>query len=342
MGERITLVTAVFLTACTSGDKAHDLQDSGLGLSNSPTAQIIAPIAAETIRDGTLFIARGLVSDADQNPETLTVHWFVGDEGLPRPCPQGTLPDPDGLTQCDVAFSFDKPSIRLLVTDANGNTAEDTVTINLVAAEAPEVAITAPTGEQLYRTTDLISFEGTATDNEDASGALGVWWDSDIQGLLDLSQTINDAGAVSGTGFLEPGAHVVRLWAEDTSGRQSSASVLVQVFPPAAPPVVAMVSPLDGTTLNVGDLVLFQANVVDEFDRPEDIDISWSSTIDGELASTIATSDGDTQFSTSGLSQGEHAVTVVATDSDGLTAMDTVLLSVMDAGAADGEPDSVD
>ena len=329
----------LLLVGCSDSDKASgpaDTGTSGWSSSGPPTAQITAPAEAANVRDGALFVARGIASDPDQDPHTLTAHWFIGDEGEPRPCPQGNLPDAEGLILCDVSFSFDKPSIRLVVTDTDGNTTSDTVAINLVAAEAPEVSITAPDGSVGFRTTELIAFVGVVSDNEDNPEGLGVWWDSDVQGLLDLNHTVNGDGTVTGSGYLDPGQHTVRLWAEDTSGREGSASVVLNVFLPAAPPLVSIVTPADGTTVARGEMVLFQANVVDELDSAEVIGIAWDSSLDDSLGTDPATSDGAAQLATSTLSEGSHAIRVVATDTDGMTASDTIIVHVSETDDTGG------
>jgi hypothetical protein len=327
----------LLLAGCSGDNKSIEPTDTGTS-GGPPTAQITAPIEGENIRDGALFVARGIASDPDQDPHTLIAHWFIGDEGEPRPCPQGNLPDVEGLTQCDVSFSFDKPSIRLVVTDTDGNTSSDTVSINLVAAEAPEVSITAPDGSVDFRTTDLIAFSGVVSDNEDNPEGIAVWWNSDVQGLLDLSHTVDGDGTVAGSGYLDIGQHTVRLWAEDTSGRQGSASVVLSIFPPAAPPIISIVTPDDGTTAATGEMVLFQANVTDELDSPEVIGIAWDSSLvlDGLLGTDPATSDGTAQLATSTLSEGSHAIRVVATDTDGMTASDTIIVHVGETGDTGG------
>ena len=93
---------------------------------------------------GPLYIARGVVSDPDDNMEALIVHWFLGDEEKPRECPQGVRPDEDGITQCDVSFPRDKPPIRLRVQDDEGNIYEDGVSVEVVDASAPTATITSP------------------------------------------------------------------------------------------------------------------------------------------------------------------------------------------------------
>ena len=135
----------------------------------------------EQVRNGALYIARGVVSDPDDNMEALIVHWFLGDEEKPRECPQGR-PDEDGITQCDVSFSRDKPLIRLRVQDDEGNIYEDGVSVEVVDASAPTVTITSPRPPE-FRETDLINFEGNVSDGEDFPEALSLRWESSLSGM---------------------------------------------------------------------------------------------------------------------------------------------------------------
>ena len=83
-------------------------------------------------------------------------------------------------------------------------------------------------------------------------------------------------------------------------------------------------------------LITFAGVASDAEDADEDIAINWISSIEGDLTDVDGTvsSDGSfTGFAT--LTEGEHAITVVATDSTGLTAEDNVIISV---GAPNSAP----
>jgi len=338
MQGTLRILSSVLLLGCT--DKAGDeVSDTGR-TSAMPTAQITAPTTGEQIKNGALYIARGLVSDPDDNVESLIVHWFLGDEEKPRECPQGVRPDEDGITQCDVAFSRDKPLIRLRVQDDEGNEYEDGVSVEVIEASAPTVTISAPTTGSEFRETDLINFEGTVSDGEDFPEALSIRWESSLSGILDIGSTVDADGNVQGAGALTPGTHTIRLWAEDTSGRETNAETMIFVFPPAAAPVVEISEPEGGSTFEAGDLVLFVATVSDERDTPDSLDVSWTSSADGDLGGSSATADGRIELYTSSLSVGPHAITITVVDSDGRSASTSVVIDVtepspIDTGGAD-------
>jgi len=339
MRRRLRILPVLVLLGCS--DKTdEDATDSGRGSlkTGKPAAQITSPTTGEQIRNGALYVARGVVSDPNDDVESLIVHWFLGDEEKPRECPQGIRPDNDGITQCDVAFSRDKPLIRLRVQDSDGNEHEDGVSVQVVEATAPTVTITAPVNGAEFRETDLISFEGTVSDGEDAPEALrSVRWESSLSGILEIGSTVDPDGNVQGAGTLTAGNHTIRLWAEDTSGRETNAETLVNVFPPMAAPSVTISSPEGGAAFEAGELILFEASINDERDTPDTLDVSWSSSADGVLESGPATSDGRASLTISTLSVGPHAITLTVTDRDDRSASDTVIIEVaaIDTGSSD-------
>ncbi len=313
------------LAGCTEDEPTKRVDEK------SPTARISVPVEGEEVANGALFVARGQAIDEDTSPENLLVTWFVGDE---ERCPPQE-PDSDGATRCDVSFSWDKQSISMRVEDNDGNSHTDEVNISLVEASGPVVNITAPVDNASFREDELISFEAHISDAEDTAEGLAIYWESDNDGLLDLSHTISGDGTVTGSGYLTPSTHVIRLWAEDTSGWRSSDEVTVQVYPEAAPPVIEIDSPENGDVFAAGSLILFQARVNDEKARPDEIAIEWSSSSDGILNTDGASSSGDIEFSTASLSLGEHAISVEATDPDDMNDVDTIIISVVDEEAAD-------
>ena len=320
MFERSLLISALVFGGCAKGTEKGGGSDTAGTSDASPVAQITAPSQGEIIKNGELYVARGTVTDDDDEVESLIVHWFVGNEEIPRECHQGVHPDSGGLVMCDVSFSFDKQFIRMRVEDNDGNLAEDSVEIQLEEASAPIVNITEPIPNSEYRKTDPINFSGTVSDEEDRPEGLTVFWESDQEGILDIGNTVDADGNVRGTGTLSEGNHTIRLWASDTSGRETSATTHVFIF-----------SPDDGSTFSAGDLILFEATVVDERDTPDQMTIKWDSSRDGDLGSEPATSDGKAQLAIDTLSVGSHAIRVEATDRDGDNASSTITIEITEA-----------
>jgi len=323
------------LVGAGCSDKSTGTNDSGeTGSGEPPTAQITAPTPTETVPEGGFYIARGLVSDPDDAIESLVVHWFIGDEEIPRECPQGIHPDSDGLTACDVSFSLDKPLLRLRVEDNDGNSSQDTVTVNLEPATAPTVTISEPITGAEYREDDTINFVGTVSDGEDRPESLDVYWEAEYTGseesgpgpqILDIGSTVAPDGSVTGSGIglltafpsstaLQHTDYVIRLVAEDTSGRRSQTQTSIKIYPIEAPPEVEITAPASDTIFEEGDLILFEATVNDERDPLDELDVLWTSSRDGEIGNDSADSAGTARLAIDTLSVGSHLIEIAVTD----------------------------
>ena len=81
-----------------------------------------------------------------------------------------------------------------------------------------------------------------------------------------------------------------------------------------AAPVVRIVSPEDGTIVNVGELLGLYAYAWDEEDMAQDLTAGWSSDIDGQLTSVSVDADNFTEINIGMLSPGTHQITVVVMD----------------------------
>jgi hypothetical protein len=87
---------------------------------------------------------------------------------------------------------------------------------------------------------------------------------------------------------------------------------------PSTPPSLTLISPSDNDIYSQDDWIVFEAQVSDAEDLPEDLSLSWSSNIDGVFDTGAAGSNGIRQFSWSSLSAGSHLVTLTVTDTYGL------------------------
>ena len=95
-------------------------------------------------------------------------------------------------------------------------------------------------------------------------------------------------------------------------------------------PAVAIQSPPSGMEENEGTTIVFDALVKDSEDPEPDLQLVWTSDIDGVLDETSrADADGYLTFATANLSAGNHVITLSATDTDGLDASDYVDLTIL-------------
>jgi hypothetical protein len=334
MNLRRLIAAAILCIGCT--EKTVSSSSESTPTNEPPQAIVNSPFPGQEIPNGAFFVAWGEVSDSEDEPENLQVSWTISGEERCEPGPPTEL---EGRTKCEVSFSFDKQNITMRVTDTTGESSEQTIEIRVVENTGPAVTITSPLPGAAYRTTDVIPFEGTVMDGEDTPEGLAVWWESDQGDLLnEIGQTVTSDGRVTGSGHLNPGQHIVRLFAVDTSGRQGEANVSITIYPPAHAPEVNIESPLNGAHFASGSLINFVAQVTDEMTPYGELTVEWASNRETGILNTDApATDGTVQFSTDSLSDGEHAITLTATDADGDHSTDTIVIQVggTDTGSSD-------
>ena len=119
-------------------------------------------------------------------------------------------------------------------------------------------SITQPETSGVYYSDQLITFEGVVSDGEDTAETLTVWWESSLDGDLDVEASPNSEGAVDGSGYLSEGEHYLRLYAEDSDGKTGSDNLTLQVGPPNSAPSCAITAPESGSSGPEGEEVLFE------------------------------------------------------------------------------------
>ncbi len=217
-----------------------------------------------------------------------------------------------------------RPSL-LLILGVACNSENDIKRVN----EAPLVAISAPGPASLFRQgPTLIGVVGTVGDSYDKPTDLGVSW------VLDEGEAQPAVVAADGTVTLdldtyalELGEHRVALYAVDSDDAASEAHVDFILDGPLGPPLVSITSPENGTVFTPGEAAYFEGGAVDATTPDDELVFAWSSSLDGELFGAISGGGASSLFTT-GLTLGEHLVTLTVTDGDGEIGQDTVTVIV--------------
>ena len=298
-----------YLIACES-DKSITIQNP------SPKADIISHDNGTDVLEGVSTIFVGSVTDSNHTPDQLTTIWYVNGEVV---C-DDVIPDENGQTECTMTLGLGDVEISLAVLDAENARAEDSIEVSIVESEPPLVTLVSPTVDGVYYSNQLISFEGVLSDAEDTPDLLEGYWASNIQGILNEVETIpNSSGEVIGFGNLSEGQHAIQLIVTDTTGKQSQESVVINVGPPNSAPICEITSPLDGMVGSEGETVQFTATTSDVDVNPDWLTVTWSSDKDGNIGTSIPTSEGMISFSFSDLSVNTHTVTMRVADELGET-----------------------
>ena len=104
------------------------------------------------------------------------------------------------------------------------------------------------------------------------------------------------------------------------------------------PPSAAITSPAGGELYGAGELIEFFAVARDSQDAGDALEITWSSDQDGVISEEPADVNGDVYFATSGLSSGDHAITLTVVDTNGESATASVGLKVGQGTSTEGAP----
>ncbi len=200
----------------------------------------------------------------------------------------------------------------------------------------PVVSIIRPLDGSSFGADEVIIVEGVAEDSQDASEDLRLYWTSSLDG--DLGEDHPDVNgaiylALSG---LSAGVHALTLQVLDTDGESGSASVGFEVGVGASgAPSVVMVSPSSGDSFLAGEAFSVYGTVSDPQQTPDTLELTLSSSLQGELWTGQANSTGSVVVPlASGLVAGAHVLSLFARDQDGNLGEASASLEIR----ADGRP----
>ena len=283
--------------------------------SHSPNAEIL---------EGYTETFRATVSDDDNEFEELSVAWYVGDVIV---CDWEVV-NPAGESYCDVVFGEEDANIIAEVRDPTGAGGRAEIEVVIVPTAAPEVEIISPTQNGNQYSNELILFSAQLSDAEDLPADLTAVWTSSVDGDLPIDTTPNSEGLISDYGYLSQGQHVVELQVTDSSGKMTKEQIILQVGAENASPNCDLVSPESGTSVVVGESVVFEGTGTDANVDSSELMVAFESDKDGALGNGTINSNGEILFTYSGLSNNDHIVSMIVTDEVGSTCQDTMLLQV--------------
>lgn len=200
----------------------------------------------------------------------------------------------------------------------------------------PVVSIIRPLDGASFLSDEVIVVEGVADDSQDQAEELRLYWTSSLDGDLgEDSPDVNGEFYLALTG-LSSGAHALTLTVLDTDGESGFTSVGFQVGVGASgAPQVVMVSPQAGDSFLAGESFSVYGTVSDEQQAADSLELSLSSSVQGELWTGVASATGSVVVEVAGgLSEGDHVLSLLARDQDGNLAEAATAIEVI----ADGRP----
>lgn len=293
-----------------------------------PSAEITAPTSSTRLYSNAQVTLLGMATDAEDNPDALAATWEIDGTTLTT-----TTPASDGVVTGVATLEEGAHNLALIVEDTRGETDRATLSFTVGGPNtSPTCTIDEPLDEASVAEGDPVVFRGTALDSDIASELLQATWSSNRHpDALDTSPPGADGTLVFSTDpdQLSAGVHTITLTVNDEVGASCTSSILLTV---SKKPTIEIVSPTSGTVLTSEDSVFFEAQVNDEEDPEDALEVTWTSDLEGLFNTTTPDSDGRTSFSKNDLTPGVHSVTATVTDSDGLQDSRLFNLEITDCG----------
>ena len=287
----------------------------------APTAEIHLPVTETVLFSDAPVSLEATVSDAEDNPETLSVWWESSLDGL---LPVEGTPDSVGLLSGSTYLSEGVHTLTVWAEDSTAKLGSASVSVQVGAPnQPPECSIISPTDNTSVLLGQQLAFEGLAEDPDGSNDSLLIEWYSDKDGLVGNSLP-DSAGAIDfSTATLSNDTHTISMRAADAYGATCIANVVIMV---STPPSIELTSPLADTLFPANSPVLFTGMVSDGEDPPAQLAMQWTSDVDGEFSTQGPDSTGEISLSTSQLSMGAHLISATVTDSSNL--YDTVTVPI--------------
>ena len=149
-----------------------------------------------------------------------------------------------------------------------------------------------------------------------------------MDGDLPVDTTPDSEGLISDYGYLTEGQHVIELSVTDSSGKMTKEQNILQVGSENSAPQCELLLPESGSSVVVGEGVLFEGQATDVNVSSDQLSVSFESDVDGVLGSGTINSAGEVLFNYSGLSNNDHIISMIVTDEVGSTCQDTMFLQV--------------
>lgn len=195
--------------------------------------------------------------------------------------------------------------------------------------EPPAVQIVEPSNESTHDAFASVAFVAQV-ETYDGSDLTDIehHWVSGSDVRCDWDTVPSDGLASCFMSFDEPGVHSITVTVKNSRLDTATATISVNVTE-NHDPTILIVAPDGGGYFASDDAITLQAVLDDAEDSPDLLTVVGTSSLDGDLGlSTAPSSSGDWAGNISGLSAGEHLITMTVYDLTGLTGQDTVSLTI--------------
>ena len=146
----------------------------------------------------------------------------------------------------------------------------------------PEAVITSHNeGDRIYAQ-QVVTFRGTATDDNNSADELEVQWLIEDRMICPFLVPDNN-GQSSCTAAFEEGEQKLSMQVRDPQNATGTYSIMLDVQI-SSNPVVSILQPLSNMTYYSDQLIEFKGQASDLEDSVEELIVTWNSSIDGDLS----------------------------------------------------------
>ncbi len=323
---RPVLVRLVCALSLASTAACNDIEIRQIP-NEAPIVEIVNQRDGDVVLEGYTVHFIGSATD-DRGVVSCT--WYVDDAEV---CTG--VPNEDAECPCDWTVPL-TDGVRVRFEAVDEELLKDSQLLDLVvqATEPPEVTITKPVSTSRYYDNVPVPLTGIASDAEDEETALLVTWADAAGALADAGTTPDARGVFESEHLFEQGHHSLTVTVTDQSGKTGTAAVEIDVGGPNTAPTCELTFPVDGSELAEFRETIF-AGTVDDVDVPADqLTVTFTDDVDGEMGMAVPSVDGDVQFPWTDLSRGRHVVTMTVIDDAGARCTDTVTVEVVEPPSA--------
>jgi hypothetical protein len=255
---------------------------------------------------GSSFDFQGSASDAEDGVLTGSITWSSDEDGALGS--GGTLPAP-------VNMSRGEHVITASVVDPQGASGSASITITIDGP--PTVVINTPSDGATIASGASVTFSATGSDDEDNNVNTSlVWYD------ITTEEQIGEGNNVNKTELVD-GFHEVTATVTDSTGQTAVATVTFTMTSGGnTPPTVNIIAPPDNWTYPQYPAITFSANAYDGETPGLNGSIEWTSSLESGILATGST------FSSATLTIGTHIMTASVTDGGGLSATDSITITI--------------
>ena len=139
-------------------------------------------------------------------------------------------------------------------------------------------------------------------------------WTSSVDGDLPVDATPDSEGMISDYGYLTEGQHVIELSGNRLFWKMTKEQIILQVGSENASPSCDLISPETGSSVVVGESVIFEGTGNDANIDASELSVSFESDKDGTLGSGTINSNGEILFTYDGFTNNDHIISMIVTD----------------------------